>query len=111
MSPMIMVARGDLGVELPPEEVPVAQNQLIALARNKGKPVVVATQMLESMINHARPTRAEATDVSHAVVCGADAVMLSGETTAGEYPVDAVEMTDRIARQTEAHLWTSGQYG
>lgn len=67
--------------------------------------------MLESMINHARPTRAEVTDVSHAVLSGADAVMLSGETTAGEYPVDAVEMMDRIARQTEAHLWPSGQYG
>lgn len=67
--------------------------------------------MLESMVNHARPTRAEVTDVSHAVVSGADAVMLSGETAEGEYPVDAVEMMDRIARQTEAHLWTSGQYG
>jgi pyruvate kinase len=107
----IMVARGDLGVELPPEEVPIAQNQLISLARGKGKPVIVATQMLESMINHARPTRAEVTDVSHAVVSGADAVMLSGETATGKHPIDAVEMMDRIARQTEAHLWTSGQYG
>lgn len=66
--------------------------------------------MLESMISNARPTRAEVTDVSHAVVSGADAVMLSGETAAGGYPVDAVEMMDRIARHTEAHLWTSGQY-
>lgn len=83
---------------------------MISLARRKGKPVIVATQMLESMISNARPTRAEVTDVSHAVVSGADAVMLSGETAAGGYPVDAVEMMDRIARHTEAHLWTSGQY-
>tara|TARA_E500000331_G_scaffold338399_1_gene367569 strand:- start:126 stop:1565 length:1440 start_codon:yes stop_codon:yes gene_type:complete len=107
----VMVARGDLGVELPPEEVPIAQNQLISLARSLGKPVIVATQMLESMMVNARPSRAEVTDVSHAVVSGADAVILSGETAAGDHPVDAVEMMDRIARQTEAHLWSSGQYG
>lgn len=111
MTDAIMVARGDLGVELPPEEVPIAQDQLIALARERGKPVIVATQMLESMIEHSRPTRAEVTDVSHAVVAGADAVMLSGETAVGRYPVGAVEMMDRICKQTEAHLWSKGSYG
>ncbi|MDA1300026.1 MAG: pyruvate kinase [Proteobacteria bacterium] len=107
----IMVARGDLGVELPPEEVPVAQTQLITMARKMGKPVIVATQMLESMISNARPTRAEVTDVSHAVNSGADAVMLSGETAAGSHPVESVLMMDRIAKQTEAHIWSSGGYG
>lgn len=107
----IMVARGDLGVELPPEEVPVAQDELIHLARERGRPVIVATQMLESMISHFRPTRAEVTDVSHAVVSGADAVMLSGETAVGHYPLEAVEIMDRVAKQTEAHLWNQGKYG
>lgn len=107
----IMVARGDLGVELPPEEVPVAQDELIQLARERGRPVIVATQMLESMITHSRPTRAEVTDVSHAVVSGADAVMLSAETAIGHYPVESVEIMDRVAKQTEAHLWSKGQYG
>ena len=107
----IMVARGDLGVELKPELVPVAQSQLIELARQKFKPVIVATQMLESMISSARPTRAEVTDIAHAVSLGTDAVMLSAETASGEYPVEAVKMMDRIARQTEAHLWKSGAYG
>ena len=106
----IMVARGDLGVELQPEEVPVAQSQLIKLARQKFKPTIVATQMLESMIEHARPTRAEVTDISNAVTQGTDAVMLSAETAAGAYPVEAVKMMDRIIRQTEAHLWQSGAY-
>lgn len=110
-SDAIMIARGDLGVELPPEEVPVAQAELIAMARASGKPVIVATQMLESMITHSRPTRAEVTDVSHAVNAGADAVMLSGETAIGQFAVEAVEIMDRIARQTESHLWGQGAYG
>ena len=107
----IMVARGDLGVELNPEQVPVAQSQLIDLAKSRFKPVIVATQMLESMIEHARPTRAEVTDISYAVTLGTDAVMLSAETATGAFPVDAVKMMDRIARQTEAYLWKTGAYG
>lgn len=107
----IMVARGDLGVELRPEQVPVAQSQLITLARSKFKPVIVATQMLESMIEHSRPTRAEVTDISHAVTLGTDAVMLSGETAAGNYPVEAVRMMDSIVRHAEAYLWQAGSYG
>lgn len=101
----IMIARGDLGVELDPEEVPLAQHQLVHRARSANKPVIVATQMLESMMEHARPTRAEVTDISHAVFSGADAVMLSGETAAGAYPVKAVEMMARIVKQTEAYSW------
>jgi pyruvate kinase len=107
----IMVARGDLGVELLPEQVPVAQSQLIDIAKSKFKPVIVATQMLESMITNARPTRAEVTDIAHAVTLGTDAVMLSAETAAGNFPVEAVEMMDRIARQTESYLWKTGAYG
>lgn len=107
----MMVARGDLGVELPPEEIPVAQDALIQMARERGRPVIVATQMLESMITRSRPTRAEVTDVSHAVVSGADAVMLSAETAVGQFPVEAVAIMDRVVRQTEAHLSSKGQYG
>ncbi len=110
VSDAIMVARGDLGVELRPEEVPVVQSQLIDRARQTFKPVIVATQMLESMIENARPTRAEVTDIAHAVTLGTDAVMLSAETAAGAHPIEAVKIMDRIIRQTEAHLWQSGAY-
>jgi pyruvate kinase len=106
----IMVARGDLGVELPPEEVPLAQERLVARARAHHKPVIVATQMLESMVASPRPTRAEVSDVSHAVFSGADAVMLSAETSVGAYPVRAVAMMDRVARQTEAWQWGEGAF-
>jgi pyruvate kinase len=106
----LMIARGDLGVELPPQSVPFIQEQLIIHARKARKPVIVATQMLESMIEHSRPTRAEVTDVAHAVRSGADAVMLSAETAAGKYPVEAVRMMDIIARQTEGALWKKGAF-
>ena len=106
----IMVARGDLGVELAPERVPIIQRELVARARAWSKPSIVATQMLESMTDHPVPTRAEVSDVSTAIFSGADAVMLSGETAAGRHPVEAVEMMDRIAREVEGHLWTENGF-
>jgi pyruvate kinase len=97
----VMVARGDLGVELPPEDVPPLQNKIVACARQFGKPVVVATQMLESMVTSPTPTRAEVSDVATAIYDGADAVMLSAESATGQYPCEAVQMMDRIANSVE----------
>jgi pyruvate kinase len=99
----VMVARGDLGVEIPPEDVPGRQKELVRLCRQAGKPVVIATQMLESMIKSPSPTRAEASDVATAIYDSADAVMLSAESASGDWPVEAVSMMDRIIQHTEEH--------
>lgn len=102
-SDAIMIARGDLGVEIPPEDVPGRQKEIIALCRRESRPVIVATQMLESMTASPMPTRAEASDVATAIYDGTDAVMLSAESATGAFPVEAVEVMDRIIRRTEAH--------
>jgi len=106
----IMVARGDLGIELPAEQVPLTQKALITRARHRDKPVIVATQMLESMVTNSRPTRAEVGDVANAALLGTDAVMLSAETSVGKYPLRAIKIMDSILHEIEARQWEQGLF-
>jgi len=107
----IMVARGDLGIEMPQEDLPIFQKEMVAKALRAGKPAIVATQMLDSMIRNPRPTRAEVTDVSNAVIDHADALMLSGETASGKYPVEAIRVMRKIIEKTEESPFDDLEHG